>query len=90
MRKLQAMRSVSKLKCPKGAMSSRSNRSWRGISKIPFFSRVGQDVVGFEPALVATGPEELAREVNKTWRIEHYNGRDELIVVEKTLLQSTS
>jgi len=47
MRKLQAMRSVSKLKCP-------------------FFSRVGQDVVGFEPALVATGPEELAREVNKT------------------------
>merc|ERR1719447_49596 len=40
MRKLQAMRSVSKLKCP-------------------FFSRVGQDVVGFEPALVATGPEEL-------------------------------
>ena len=28
--------------------------------KVPFFSRVGQYVVGFEPALVATGPEEFA------------------------------
>ena len=54
-----------------------------GINKVPFFSRVGQDVVGFKPALVAIGPEEFAWEENKSWREKHYTGREEFIMVEE-------